>query len=73
MFFKRLVPGVYGIQPGSREEADALEDIRIEVLALLSPVCRHPDIVQLIGVVVDDKGRPAQLLFERASLGDLQR
>ncbi len=50
-----------------------LWEVRKEVLALLSPVCSHPNIVQLIGVIQDGRQRPVKLLFELAQHGDLNR
>jgi hypothetical protein len=50
-----------------------LWEVRKEVAALLSPVCSHTNIVQLIGVILDAHQRPVKLLFEPAHLGDLNR
>ena len=67
-------PGnLFEIVPGSPEHLYALEEVRKEVAALLSPVCRHPNIVTLLGAVVDDVGRPIKLLFEWADHGDLEK
>jgi hypothetical protein len=70
-----LVPGNdYGVIPGSPAHHRVLWEIRKEVAALLSPVCAtHPNIVRLIGVVVDSLQRPVKLLFEYADHGDLTR
>ena len=73
VFHKITNPAVYGITPESPEHLYALEEVRKEVAALLSPVCRHPNIVTLLGAVVDDVGRPIKLLFEWADHGDLDR
>ena len=50
-----------------------LWEVRKEVAALLSPVCSHTNIVQLIGVILDAHQRPVKLLFELAHHGDLNR
>ncbi len=71
VFHKLTNPTLYGIVPESPEHLYALEEVRKEVAALLSPLCDHPNIVRLHGVVVDDRGRPIKLLFECADLGDL--
>ncbi len=67
-----LVPGnVYGIILESPAYHRVLWEIRKEVGALLSPVCTHPNIVELIGVVMDPLQRPVKLLLEFADHGDL--
>jgi len=62
---------VFGIIPESPEHVRVLWELRKEVEALLLNV--HPNIVQLIGVVVDALRRPVKLLFELAQFGDLER
>jgi hypothetical protein len=72
--FHVLVPGsVFDVTPECPGYHFALAEIRKEVAALLSPVCTHPNIVGLLGVVVDSLQRPVKLLFESASHGDLAR
>ena len=73
MFRKITNPDVYGITPESPEHAVALEEVRKETMALLSLAGSHPNIVSLVGVVVDERARPTKLLFEWASCGDLER
>jgi hypothetical protein len=69
-----LVPGnLYGVILESPAYHRVLWEIRMEVGALLSPVCSHPNIVELIGVVLDPLQRPVKLLFEFAHHGDLTR
>ncbi len=70
-----LVPGnVFDVIPESPAYHRVLWEIRMEVAALLSPECAtHPNIVRLIGVVVDSQQRPVKLLFEYADHGDLTR
>ncbi len=72
MLHKLTNPALYRIEPESTEHLFALTEVGKEVAALLSPVCRHPNIVRLIGVVVDDRRRPIKLLFEKADCGDLE-
>lgn len=62
---------VFGIVPESPEHVRVLWELRKEVEALLLNL--HPNIVQLIGVVVDALRRPVKLLFELAQFGDLER
>jgi hypothetical protein len=57
----------------STEHVRVLWEVRKEVAALLSPVCSHTNIVQLIGVIQDGRQRPVKLLFELAHHGDLDR
>ena len=57
----------------SPEHVRVLWEVRKEVTALLSPVCSHANIVQLIGVILDVHQRPVKLLFELAHHGDLNR
>ncbi len=71
VFHKLTNPVLYGIEPESAEHLYALEEVAKEVMALLSPACEHPNIVTLVGVVVDGKGRPVKLLFEWADCGDM--
>ena len=66
-------PGVYEMELESPEHVRVLWEVRREVAALLSPVCSHPNIVQLIGVTLDACQRPVRLLFELAHHGDLDR
>lgn len=72
-FHKLADPEMFNIEVDSPDYMVALGEVLKEVAALLSSVCRHPNIVELVGVVLDDKGRPAKLLLERAGLGDLLR
>jgi hypothetical protein len=53
----------------------AAQDARSEVAAMLHPACSqgHPNIVELIGVIVDADSQPLKLLLEQADLGDLYR
>jgi hypothetical protein len=62
---------LHGIGPDSVAVGAALADVYKEVTALLSPICAHPNIVTLIGVVFDGAMRPVKLLFEWADGGDL--
>ncbi len=41
--------------------------------ALLSPACTHPNIVTLLGVVVDRFQRPTKVLLDLAEPADLER
>jgi hypothetical protein len=66
-------PGMFRMNPESLEHMYALLEVRKEVEALLSPVYTHPNILQLLGVVVDGRRRPVKLLFELAPCGDLGR
>lgn len=66
-------PEVYSLALESPQHVQVLWDVRKEVTALLSPVCSHPNIVRLIGVVSDTYERPVRLLFEFAQHGDLER
>jgi len=72
VFHKLTNPALYNIIPESPEHHFALTEVAKEVAALLSPACQHPNIVRLIGVVVDARHRPIKLLFERADCGDLE-
>ena len=67
-----LAPGgEYHVEAESPAWHHTLLEVRKEVGALLSPVCNHPNIVELIGVVVDHFQRPIKLVFELADGGDL--
>ena len=57
----------------SPEHMRVLWEVRKEVAALLTPVCLHANIVQLIGVIQDGRQRPVKLLCELAHHGDLDR
>ena len=66
-------PDNYEMELESPEHIRVLWEVRKEVAALLSPVCSHANIVQLIGVIQDGRQRPVKLLFELAHHGDLDR
>jgi hypothetical protein len=66
-------PEEYEMVLESPEHIRVLWEVRKEVAALLSPVCSHANIVQLIGVIQDGRQRPVKLLFELAHHGDLDR
>jgi hypothetical protein len=63
---------MFQITPESQEHHYVLREVAKEAATFLSPACRHPHVVQLLGAVVDHRQRPIKLLFERAELGDLE-
>jgi serine/threonine protein kinase len=67
-------PDFYGIEEGTVGHDLALQEVRDEIAPYLSSAVRGcPFAVQLLGVVLDHRGRPEKLVFELADLGNLEQ